>query len=305
MAPRLPVPMPRVLRRRAFPFVAPTWPGGIERPPVERSLGVDYDTEWARKPVARYARAVLMDGVTRPAMKLLADPLVRGLDRLEGVEGPVIFAANHASHVDTPLMLTSLPERFRHKTVIAAGADYFFDRRWKAALSALALAAIPIERTKVSRKSAAMAESAVRDGWNLVIFPEGGRSPHGWGQGFRPGAAWLASRTGAPVVPVHLEGTRRILRKGRSRITPSRTTVTFGAPLHAAEREDARDFAGRIERAVAELADEQATDWWTARRNAAAGTTPALTGADAAPWRRSWELGENRRRPKTRRWPDR
>ena len=50
------------------------------------------------------------------------------------VESPVIFAANHASHVDTALLLSSLPVRFRHRTVVAAAADYFFDRRWKADL---------------------------------------------------------------------------------------------------------------------------------------------------------------------------
>ena len=291
------------LRRAAFPFVGPTWPTSIPRPPAERTLGVDYETDWARKPVARFGRALLLDGVTRPIIRVLADPQVRGTDRLVGVDGPVIFAGNHASHVDTPLLLTSLPERFRHKTVVAAGADYFFDRRWKATLSALALAAIPIERTKVSRKSAAVAADAINGGWNLIIFPEGGRSPDGWGQGFRPGAAWLALRTGAPVIPVHLEGTRRVLRKGRSKIRPSSTTVTFGSIMHAVEGEDARGFAERIEKAVAELADEQATDWWSARRRAAAGTTPSLTGPDASAWRRTWQLGEDRRRPKARRWP--
>lgn len=296
--------VPKPLQRMGFPFVAPTWPGNVTRPPAERTLGVDYDSEWGRKPAARYARTILMDSVTRPVVKVLADPLVRGADRIENLDGPVIFAGNHASHLDTPLLLSSLPARFRYKTAVAAGADYFFDRRWKAIASSLALAAIPIERTKVSRKSAAMAQQAIEEGWNLIIFPEGGRSPHGWGQGFKAGAAWLAERTGAPVVPVHLEGTRRVLRKGRSTITPSSTTVTFGTPLRALEKEDARSFAARIEQAVAELADEQATDWWTARQRAATGSTPSLSGTEGAAWRRSWDLGENRRRPTPRRWPE-
>ena len=50
----------------------------------------------------------------------------------------MIFAANHASHVDTPLLLSVLPDRWRHRTVVAAGADYFFDKRWKAVLFAFA-----------------------------------------------------------------------------------------------------------------------------------------------------------------------
>ena len=84
-----------------------------------------------------------------------------------------------------------------------------------------------------------------------------------------------------PVVPVHLEGTGRILRKGAKRPTPSNVRVTYGEPLHPQEGESAARFAERIERAVAELADEATTDWWQARRRAAAGTTPALTGPDA------------------------
>ncbi len=79
----------------------------------------------------RLARAMVLDNVTRPLARLVADPLVRGVDGLTGLESPVIFAANHVSHVDTPLLLTCLPLRFRHRTVVAAAADYFFDRRWK------------------------------------------------------------------------------------------------------------------------------------------------------------------------------
>ena len=92
------------------------------------------------------------------------------------------------------------------------------------------------------------------------------------------------------MVPVHLDGTRHILPKGRAGIRRTRTTVTFGTPLWPDEGEDARRFGVRIEAAVATMAHEADTDWWTARRQAAAGTTPALQGPDAAPWRRSWAL---------------
>ncbi len=125
----------------------------------------------------------------------------------------MIFAANHASHVDTPLLLTTLPVDFRHRTVVAAASDYFFDRTWKSVLWAFALAAIPIERSRVNRKSADTAAQLLEDGWNLVIFPEGGRSPDGWTQPFRGGAAYLARRTGRPVIPVYLHGTRHVLPK--------------------------------------------------------------------------------------------
>ena len=70
------------------------------------------------------------------------------------------------------------------------------------------------------------------------------------------------------------------------------TTVAFGSPLWPDEGEDARHFGVRIEAAVATMAHEADSDWWTARRQAAAGATPALQGPDAAAWRRSWSLSE-------------
>jgi 1-acyl-sn-glycerol-3-phosphate acyltransferase len=297
--------VPAYLRRRSFPVAPPPWPGGVERPPLERTTGVDFETEWARQWGVRLGRAAMLDGFTRPLVRAVAQPVIDGLDRLAGLDGPVIFAANHASHVDTPLMLTSLPERFRHRTAVAAGADYFFDKRWKGALWAFAINAIPIERTKVSLKSTRLAESLLREGWSLVIFPEGGRSPDGWGQSHRAGAAFLAVRSALPVVPVHLEGTRRILAKGRSGLRLSNTHVTFGTPIRPQPGEDARQLSARIEAAIEVLADEQATDWWTAQQRAAKGKTPSLTGPGSGAWRRSWALGEGRRRtsPGAPAWP--
>jgi 1-acyl-sn-glycerol-3-phosphate acyltransferase len=297
--------MSRLRPRGGFPYRAPTWPRAVVRPPLERRTGTDYETDWARRYGVRLARAVVLDTVGMGLARVIAAPEIHGTDRIAGLDHPAVFAANHASHVDTPLILTSLPDRFRHRTVVAAAADYFFDKRWKGAMWAFSINAIPFERTRVSPRSARLAISLVREGWNLVIYPEGGRSPHGWGQPHTAGAAFLAQRTGAPVVPVHLAGTRRILRKEGNRLTPSRTHVTFGAPLWAGPDEDPREFATRIERAVAVLADEQASDWWQARRRAATGRTPALTGPAAGVWRRAWALGEHRRAPRaTTPWPN-
>ena len=221
----------------------------------------------------------------------MAPTTVQGEEYLRRLDGPLIFAANHASHLDAPLLLTSLPLRFRHHTVVAAASDYFFDRTWKSVLWSLSLAVVPIERSRVNRRSADTAAELIEDGWNLVIFPEGGRSPDGWGQPFRGGAAYLAGARG-PVVPVHLGGTRNVVAKrspsgarapggsgtderGGTRVRRSPVTVVFGQPLSpACDGEDAREFGARIEQAVALLSDEMASDWWSARRRAAAGTSP-------------------------------
>ena len=276
---------------RGFPFAAPTWPTSVERDPPERELGAEYPTAWARRYPVRLARAMVMDGVARPLAHALAVPEVRGDELLTLVEPPAIFVANHASHIDTPLLLSLLPLPFRHRTVVAAAADHFFDRRWKAHLWAGALNAIPIERHRVNRRSADVAASLLEEGWSLVIFPEGGRSPDGWFQPFRGGAAYLAVRSGRPVVPVHLSGTWRVLPKDGRGLRRGRTAVRFSMPLVPDQGEDARRFGARIEAVLATMADEATSDWWTARRRAAAGTTPSARGPAASPWRRAWALG--------------
>jgi len=278
------------LGRIRFPFAPPSWPESVPRPPPEPELGAHYDTAWSRRYPVRLARAMVVDNVARPLARMVASPLIRGEEGLTDLEGPVIFAANHASHVDTPLLLSCLPLRFRHHTVVAAAADYFFDRRWKADAWSFLLAAVPIERNKVNRRSAELTAGLLADGWNLIIFPEGGRSPDGWGQDFTGGAAYLASRTGCAVVPVHMDGTRHILPKGGKGLRRTRTTITFGTPLWSGEDENARRFGARIETSVATLANEAGSDWWTARKQAARGSTPPLQGPDVAAWRRSWAL---------------
>ena len=309
-------PLARTVRRgggeriprqfKGFPYTAPTWPSTVEREEDSSDLGINYDTEWSRNPVSRTVRRALVEAIMRPGVQALAAPAVTGLDRLDSVAGPVIFAANHQSHLDTFLLLTVIPTRFRKRMVVAAGADYFFDKRWKATLSALSIGAIPIERRKVSRTSSDRAQQLLRQGWSLMIFPEGGRSPDGWAGEFKAGAAFLSVRTGLPIVPVHIEGTGRILPKGSMLPNRGSTAVTYGEPLHPHEGDDARALSMRMEAAIAQLAHEQSDGWWVARQNAAAGTTPPLQGpAGVAGWRKTWALEtskSSRRRPK-RSWP--
>jgi len=304
------------LRNYGFPYRAPNVPGGVEVPEEPSELGANYDTEWARTPVARAARGIVSEGPLRLLVRGVANPEITGLDRLDDLirlkePPPVIFAPNHHSHVDTGLMIRSIPMCWRRELVVAAAADYFFDKRWKAAVSALALNAIPIDREVTNRRSSDMFRDLVADGDSLLIYPEGGRSPDGWGQDFKGGAAYLSSRTGAPVVPVFIDGTGAIYGKGMKRPKPGRTKVVFGAPLRQADDENTRRFNARIEAAVTRLGDEALTDYWIATKRAAEGSNPKLTGPEYNGWRRQWELGEQRklgaaglRRRQKRAWPN-
>ena len=313
---RITHPIARRYYKRGFPYLPPTVPMGVEVPHDAPTLGADYDTEWARGTIASAVRRGLVEGPLRLAVKGVASPTVYGTDRLSDLARldeapPLIFTPNHHSHLDTAVMAIAVPEPWRSKLVVAAAADYFFDKRWKATMAALALNAIPIDREVTGRKSSDMIRDLIEDGWSLVIYPEGGRSPDGWGQDFKGGAAYLSSRTGAPVVPVFIDGTGSIYGKGMKRPKRGTTKVVFGLPLRAEEGENTRRFSARIERAVTTLGDESLTDYWSSRRRAARQQSPRLTGPEYTGWRRQWALSERRsmgdtgvRRRQKRRWPD-
>jgi 1-acyl-sn-glycerol-3-phosphate acyltransferase len=293
----------KTLGSLAFPLRAPSVPSGVEVPPEPSRVGLAFDTEWARSSPARVTRMMIVNGPLKLALAAVAAPHVSGTDRLDSLARldptpPVIFAGNHHSHLDASLLLAYVPEPWRHRMVVGAAADYFFPNRFAATASALALGAFPIERTKVNRKSSDTAAELIDEGWSLAIFPEGGRSPDGWGQPFKGGAAYLALRCGVPVVPVHLAGAGDVLGKGDSRPTLGKVRLTFGQPIWPSAADDIRSLGARIEQAIEQLADENATDSWTAARNAAAKRTPTLQGPSASAWRRDWLLESQRQRNK-------
>ena len=193
-------------RNVGFPYRAPTVPRGVEVPEEPPTLGADYDTDWARTPLAERRARVITEGPMRLAVRASPTrgvrnrpprrPPRRAADD-DAPPPPLIFAPNHHSHLDTGLMVRAVPYTWRKRLVVAAAADYFFDKRWKATLAALSLNAIPIDRESTGRRSADMIRDLVDDGWSLVIYPEGGRSPDGWGRRSR------AAPPTSPDAPEH------------------------------------------------------------------------------------------------------
>jgi len=138
-----------------------------------------------------------------------------------------VFVANHASYMDTPAVYASVsvPFRFiaRHSLfrvpVIGGhlrrgGHVPIVREEGRNALRALAKAAAVMTAKRVS----------------VVVFAEGTRS-RGDLQSFRNGAAWLALRVGAPLVPVAIRGTREILPRGSAFIRSGAVEVAFGEPV--------------------------------------------------------------------------
>ncbi len=224
-------------------------------------LGLDYPTDWGRRYSARFVRHVFQSYVVSPLTKRMSSLEVRGIENISG-EGPFIFVANHTSNLDTPLVLTALPQRERNHTVVAAAMDNFFMDRRRAFQTVLLYNGIPIDRHKVNRRSALLALELVQDHWNLLIYPEGGRSSTGDLQEFKGGAAYLAERSKATVIPTYIHGAgflraHKYAKAPLFRNAPNErrhpVIVAFGEPLRAEPDENIRRLGTRIEDAVIAL----------------------------------------------------
>lgn len=249
-----------------------------------------FPSAWARTPAARLTRDALQRGVLHPLAWRTTKPRVFGQDQLAQTPGPVVLVANHASHLDTPLILGSLPDRLTRSMAVGAASDYFFDAHWRATITALVFNAFPVER-QGSRRSRSLAPQLLEDGWSLLLFPEGTRSQDGWMSRFRLGPAHLCCQHGVPAVPVGIRGTFSAMGRGRSWPRPGRPSVAvrYGAPLHPGPDESTRDFGARVQQAVARLWTEHDQGWYSSLRAQADGTLQLPTGPEASRWRRVWE----------------
>jgi 1-acyl-sn-glycerol-3-phosphate acyltransferase len=169
-----------------------------------------------------------------------------------------IYFANHSSHLDFVVIWAALPGARRRRTRPVAAADYWEAgpvRRW---LAGRVFHAVLIPRGKVTRTDdpiGRMAE-ALAAGSDLILFPEGTRSPDGQVADFRAGLHALARRhPQAELVPVFLDNLNRILPKGEFLMVPLMGSATFGPPCEGPrENETRHDFLHRIRDSVLALA---------------------------------------------------
>ena len=188
----------------------------------------------ARAPLARVRSRERFGRSARSAAALVVGRLRRrAANSWTRCQPPVVFVANHASHLDGLLVLDALPGAWRQKTVVAAASDYFFDAWWRSIMAALALNAVPLERFCRGGHKQTQLASLVASGWSVLAFPEGTRSRDGTLQRIHHGPAQLALETGRPIVPVAIRGTFLAMPVGARWPRHTRVAVRFG-PADAA-----------------------------------------------------------------------
>ena len=230
-----------------------TWPerGAVVPPPAS-------DLGWARVEPVRSIRWLIQRALLLPFTEAMVHPKVEGREWVKELKRPAIFAANHSSHADTSLVLYSLTDAARDRTVVAAAADYWFKHPMLGNLVSLFLNTFPFSRTGGAQAQLHSSSQLLKSGWNLVLFPEGSRSPDGRIQEFKPGVGFLARETGTPVVPMHIQGAYQVMPRHQRLPVPGKVRVRIGKPITPAKNEDTRDFTARVEKAVRTLSAEKA-----------------------------------------------
>ena len=227
---------------------------------------VDFPT-WTRSWPVRVVRRLSLATWILPLTRLFAHARIEGLPHLAKITGPVIFASNHQSHMDVPVILAALPGRWRASLAPAMLKEFFAAhfhpqthtrRQWLTNslnyyLACVYFNAFPIpQREAGARHTLHYMGDLTSDGWSILIFPEGVRAATGDIQPFRGGVGMIASRLDVPVVPVRLDDLDRVLHTTWRMVRPGRVRVAFGAPLHL-QGENYAALARQVEERVRHL----------------------------------------------------
>ena len=201
--------------------------------------------------------------VVGPLLHAIGRPTVTGAQHVPAT-GPAILASNHLSFIDS----IYLPFMIDRPVVFPAKAEYFtargpLGRLWAAYLRST-------NQLEMDRDGARSAQATLQSALDLLLagelfgfYPEGTRSPDGRLYRGRSGIGWLALNSGAPVIPVAMMGTRKMLPPGAPLPRPTRIEVRIGKPLefgHLAGEPPARarrTVADEVMMAIRELSGQE------------------------------------------------
>lgn len=233
----------------------------------------DWKLEPARdqhlEPMARYRSPHREGGLFESVMRLgwwtFLRTAFRAWNRLriEGTEHiprqpSFVLVANHASHLDAPLLTSTLPLRFRDQTFPIAARDVFFERLSLAAFSAVFVNAFPVARGTSGRHMLAdVRERLLGEPSIVILFPEGTRTRTGEMNAFKSGIGMLVAGTNIPVVPCYVDGARSAMPPNSWFVWPRRLSIRIAPPLVFENIENHREgwdhCAAELEQAVRSL----------------------------------------------------
>ncbi len=232
----------------------------------EPAEAIDFPT-WNRAWPVRIVRRLSLATWIVPLTRVFAHLRIEGLDHLRALDGPVVFASNHQSHMDVPVILAALPGRWRARVAPAMLKEFFTAhfhraghtwRQWFTSslnyyLACFYFNTFPIPQREVgTRHTVRYMGELLGRGFSILIFPEGVRSETGTIRPFRGGIGMIASRLDVPVVPVRIDGVDRVLHPSWTMVRPGTVRVAFGAPMRL-RGDDFADLARQVEERVRSL----------------------------------------------------
>lgn len=227
---------------------------------------VDFPS-WNRAWPVRIIRRVSQATWILPLARIFAWVRVSGLEHIEHLNGPVVFASNHQSHFDVPVILSAMPGRVRATVAPAMAKEFFkahffpdqfstrqvFTNRLNYYLSAFFFNTFPLpQREAGARQTLRYIGDVTGAGFSVLIFPEGARTEDGQIKAFRGGIGMIGSRLDLPIVPVRIDGVDRVLHVRAKMAKPGPVSVTFGAPMRLSG-DNYAELAKQVEQAVRDL----------------------------------------------------
>jgi long-chain acyl-CoA synthetase len=260
----------------------------LEREKKERDKEAASDDIDVPAPVVRLGRRVLRAGM-RGLYERFLDTDVRGKAYVPPFGGYIV-AANHASHLDTGLVKHALGEQGEVLVALAA-KDYFFDDPVRRMYFENFTNLVPMERHGSLRESLRLAADVIKQGYILLIFPEGTRSDTGVMADFKPSLGYLAMTNKCGILPMFLEGTYDAMPKGKylpkrgaevaAHVGPYLSYADVAALAAGKSRSEAyKHIATTVERQIRRLAPAAAR--WALGE---AGTTPYVEWQEQHPSR--------------------
>ena len=202
-----------------------------------RTLDYGGPHPWQIQSWARQVRRMMRHKEYTRWVDAYCQPLtVTGTEHLEKLHCPAIFIANHQSHMDTPVIVESLPDAIRDNLLFGAAADRWFVKGKEKLIlqpwyQSLVMGNFPIVRGGGS-KTLDYASWLINQGTNICIFPEGTRAMEDELGEFRHGVALLALKHRIPVVPIVMKGLRALRPKGARSIKPGPVSSTILEPIY-------------------------------------------------------------------------
>ena len=253
-------------------------PARIDAQPAPTPAATYLYPHWPWSFPMRWLRSAFGEAVIHPLTWLLAKPAVAGKVHGGDTAEPMLIVANHVSAFDAALLLFALPGPMRRRVAIAMSGEMLEDfRHFRipdpgpkyghfnlfGPASYLLVTALfnvfPLPRLRDFQSSFAHTGEALDRGFNVLVFPEGARSPEATIAKFRPGIGLLTKQSGVAVLPMALRGLGELREKRLRWFRSGKIEVRVGTPIRFSPLESEAAITARLQAEVEKLLSNESS----------------------------------------------